>query len=97
MYDQYRRRHVWSDAQKRYWTERRDRALSSGKVKHGSIRDNGAGDTRTDRKRANERPTIRERAVERQSIRQQAKESARSTKVERREQRRIEREARKPD
>jgi hypothetical protein len=92
---------VWSDAQKRYWSERRDRALSSGKVNQGSIRDNWDGFKRTDRNRAIERSTIRERAVERQSVRQQAKEqakeSSRSERIERREQRRIERETRKPD
>jgi hypothetical protein len=88
---------VWSDSQKRYWSERRDRALSSGKVKRDSIRDNWGGFKRPDRSSATNRSIVRERAVERQAVRQQARESSRSTKAERRQERRIERETRKPD
>jgi hypothetical protein len=101
VYDRYRRPHVWSDAQRRYWEQRRDRALKTGKVKENAIRDNWDAFKRTDRNRAIERSAIRERAVQRQTIRQeakqQAKESSRSARIERREQRRIERETRKPD
>jgi hypothetical protein len=97
VYDRYRRPHVWSDAQKRYWSERRERALKTGKVKENAIRDNWDSFKRTDRNRAVERSTVRERATDRQTVRQQAKETSRSTRAELREQRRIERETRKPD
>jgi hypothetical protein len=88
---------VWSDSQKRYWSERRDRALSSGKVKQDSIRDNWGGFKRPDRSSATNRSIVRERAVERQAVRQQTRDTDRSARIERREQRRIERETRKPD
>ena len=81
--------------------ERRDRAVKTGKVKENAIRDNWDAFKRPDRERVIDRSAIRQQAMERQSVRQQVKEQARDTdrsaRIERREQRRIERETRKPD
>ena len=49
VYDRYRRPHVWTDSQKRYWTERRNRILSDGKVKEQALRENWTGFDRTSR------------------------------------------------
>jgi hypothetical protein len=39
VYDSYRRPHVWSDSQRRYWSSRRDRALDSSRHHRSTTRD----------------------------------------------------------
>ena len=63
VYDIYRRPHRWTDAQQRYWTERRQRAVSTSTTRQPvTIRENW-GDF--DRSRVRNRPARVEQKVER--------------------------------
>ncbi len=71
VYDQYRRRHVWSDAQKRYWSERVERARRTDGAAAQPTREDWSGfrRQRTDRV-SNQDRTVRSQRFER--IRTQA-------------------------
>jgi hypothetical protein len=65
VYDSYRRPHVWNDRQRRYWTDRRDRTLSTERTRNPQasertvIREKGSGFDRTNRteiRRDSDRP-----------------------------------------
>jgi hypothetical protein len=77
VYDSYRRPHVWNDTQQRYWTQQRDRALST---------------TRTNTVTATSRPALRENwsGFNRQSAtdRTTARSDRREARQEERTQRR---------
>ena len=85
VYDIYRRPHRWTDAQRRYWTDRRQRALSSGTTSQPvTIRENW-NDFRRDRTTVRRDPV--QRSIERQSRIERASRPARveRTRVERQE------------
>ncbi|WP_431358082.1 hypothetical protein [Sphingomonas anseongensis] len=45
VYDSYRRPHVWSDSQRRYWSSRRDRALDTTRNHRSTTRDRSSTTT----------------------------------------------------
>lgn len=64
VYDRHHRRHHWTDAQRRYWQSRRDRAVASGTTSQPVvIRENWDGFRR-------DRTTARDNGVERRQERQ---------------------------
>lgn len=97
VYDRYRRPHVWSDTQKRYWTDRRNRALSSGKVKEQALRENWSGFDRSSRptldrstRRSGQQERIRPQSQERQVVRETVRTTRspdRDSRIERRRDR----------
>jgi hypothetical protein len=94
VYDQYRRPHVWSNTQRQYWTQRRDRALNSGRTSRMAtntttttapspqLRDNWSGFDR--RSSATTARTDRQQAREQ---RQQAREQRQAVRDQRRDDR----------
>jgi hypothetical protein len=78
VYDRYRRPHRWSDAQRRYWSQRRDQASrSSNDGRHVVIRENWNDFSRT---RPAVRPSRAVRSVDRPA---RVERSARPVRVER--------------
>jgi hypothetical protein len=71
VYDRYRRPHVWSDSQKRYWTQRRERVLESSKSRDSGarertvLRENWSGFSKRDR--SDSRRQVRENRNARKS------------------------------
>lgn len=100
VYDIYRRPYRWTDAQRRYWAIRRERALSSGGTQ-AIIRDNWAdfdrSTVRRDRlRRSQDRPARIERSSGQPSRVERSTDGAerRSAREQRKEQIRPERESR---
>jgi len=105
VYDSYRRPHVWTDAQRRYWSERRKKAESAAPTKvvnqpnwgefnrqRAEQRDAWLG-SREDR-RVERQSSPRTRSEDRQVERSTARERASDRRIERRTEREIRRSAR---
>ena len=85
VYDRYRRPHRWNDQQKRYWTDRRERAMSTTRTTTGTqqpvMRENWGG---FDRSRAASEPTAQTQRVE---VRQEQREDRQQVRQQRRDDR----------
>lgn len=83
VYDRYRRKHRWTDAQRRYWQARRESALATSTTTQPVvIRDNWDDFTRN-------RSTVRNNRIERQQERAGRTESGQAVRVERRQERAV--------
>jgi hypothetical protein len=74
VYDSYRRPHVWSDTQKQYWTQRRERVLNSERTR-SSGHQTVLGDNWSGFDRKSERAASRE---DRRTAREQRREQRKS-------------------
>ncbi|HEU4810063.1 MAG TPA: hypothetical protein VFS69_05335 [Sphingomicrobium sp.] len=93
VYDSYRRPHVWSDSQKRYWSERVEKARRTEGTSNRRLRENWSGFNR----QRGERTTTADRTITRQQVqrsRAQSSEDRRAQRAERRSSRSDDRDGR---
>jgi len=85
VYDRYRRPHVWSDSQKRYWSERVEKARRTEGTSSRPLRENWSGFNRQRSERTTADRTVTRHDVQRS--RTQSSDDRRSQRAERRSSR----------
>ena len=78
MYDRYRRAHRWSDAHRRYWTERRERAEAEAKKQNRTLTPQWSD---FNRQQAERRATRIEERAERREASQQRVQQRRADRI----------------